>query len=138
MIARPKRERLQDRETRKVVHILSAVHTAGSRPGRPARDPVDQPIVKRVFGEAASAPGSDIFAAQAETAQRLLVSVRALIHGRRQPANDQRAQADPCREYFSRCYARESQCPRQWDCFCLAGLTSHTVRRTPSYWLFYS
>ena len=61
------------------MHVLGSVHLPRPRAGRPARNPVDQPLDERFVRQAALPPRCEVLVAEAERAQRVLVSLRSLV-----------------------------------------------------------
>ena len=78
VIGRPERQSVENRASREVVHVLGSVHLPRPRAGRPARNPVDQPLHKRLVRPATLLPRCEVLVAEAERAQRVLVSLRSL------------------------------------------------------------
>jgi hypothetical protein len=78
VIGGPERESVEDRASREVVYVLRSVYLPRPRAGRPARNPVDQPLDERFVRQAALLPRCEVLVAEAERAQRVLVSLRSL------------------------------------------------------------
>jgi hypothetical protein len=65
----PERQRVEDRPAREVVHVVGAVDLASAGAGRAPREPIGQPVVERVGGEATRLPRRLVLVAQPEPPQ---------------------------------------------------------------------